>query len=101
MTKLEEVARALYERWNNVPACGPSKPWDELQSSLPGQAEFFREQARAAVEALREPSAHMSVEGHEAAEKALGAMFHYPLADPVWQAMVSALLSEAEQEQQT
>lgn len=50
--KVETIAQALYERWNNVPACAASKTWEDLQTALPGQADWFRTMARVALIAI-------------------------------------------------
>jgi hypothetical protein len=65
-TMIDQVARALYESWNNVPACTVSKSWEDLQDALPGQADWFRKMARVAIGAMREPAPVMIqlAEGH-------------------------------------
>ena len=58
----EKVAVRLYELWSNFPICTVSKPWAEIVVKLPGQAEFFRSLARAALAVVREAMADPSEE---------------------------------------
>lgn len=51
MTMIEKVARAIHEKWRTLGSGEP--PWDQYGQA--GKA-FRHEQARAAIEAMREPT---------------------------------------------
>lgn len=80
MSKVEEVTRALAT--------------DQMRRTLaaagleyePGQDAFLRDLARAAIEAMREPTEHMVKSGHK------GFCFGRPLE--TYQAMIDAALRE-------
>lgn len=80
MSKVEEVTRALAT--------------DQMRRTLaaagleyePGQDAFLRDLARAAIEAMREPTEHMVKSGHK------GFCFGRPLE--TYQEMIDAALSE-------
>ena len=59
MSKLEQVAEAIYNHWANYPECSASKSWEELNKALPGQANDFRRKAKAAIEAMLVPTEEM------------------------------------------
>jgi hypothetical protein len=101
MTKLEEVARAL---WNAASARAAGRPrlteWaDESEETR----EQWRHGARAAIEALREPTEWMGAEGLRAWDPDTRGMVSDHLAAnpslwmrPTWQAMIDAIISERE-----
>jgi hypothetical protein len=74
MTKLEQVARAIADALNMEQSPHMYEPEDTLRA------------ARAAVEVLREPTAHMISEGYD--------HFEHGGSEAVWPAMVDAILSE-------
>lgn len=87
MTKIEEVARALWDRHNrNVvfAGAGPTK-FDDLPAS---DREYLFEQARAAMVAMR--GATMTMRMHGAVEYAKTSN-----SAIVWDAMIDAALGEA------
>jgi alpha-ketoglutarate-dependent taurine dioxygenase len=87
MTKLEEVARAIYAKRN-----GPgAKPWSLLTKA---HRTPYLDDARAAIEALRQPTRdmyHAAVTTHTYEN---GGIEHSPGLS--WKAMIDAILSEGE-----
>jgi hypothetical protein len=88
MTKLEEVARAIYEGRN-----GPgARPWAHLQS---GHKAPYRTDARAAIEALHSPSSELLYAAELRAEGlGDGGGFVRGSIGEEWYAMIDAILSE-------
>lgn len=89
MTKLEEVARAIYEGRNGQDA----RPWARLPKAHKGP---YLDDARTAVEALRDIPGKVGDAGYdafEAWERGEGSTIpHYP----IYRAMIDAILSEGE-----
>lgn len=92
MTKIEEVARAIYEGRN-----GPgARPWAHLQS---GHKAPYRTDARAAIEALRLPNKAMEQAGDETGcfvSSNEDVSYRGREAGTVFTAMIDAILSEGE-----
>lgn len=87
MTKLEEVARAIYEGRN-----GPgARPWAHLQS---GHKAPYLTDARAAIEALRGPNERMYEAAIRTHVRENGGIEHSPHLS--WHAMIDAILSEGD-----
>ena len=86
MTKLEEVARAMFAR-------GHDESWDETDAPV---HKIYLDDARAAVEALREPGEGMTARGLEALVEKFeaGGVRGSHETDAVWQAMLTAILEE-------
>lgn len=84
---VESVAKAIYESWANYPACSESDPWEIEAEKMPGKAEHFRKHARAAIEAMREPTLRME-------SAALPHVMRQHQTRDVWRAMIDAALSE-------
>lgn len=81
MSKLEIVAKAIYEH-------GYSGDWPPTREVDMGMgADYFRGAARAAVEALREPSDAMLRAGQAAGDECTS-----PLPGEAWKAMIGAVL---------
>lgn len=80
MPKLEEVARAIVAK-----RYGHYAKWDEL--GLSGQA-VWTDVARAALQALREPSEEMLTEGDELITSSLDS------SRDVWRAMIDKAMEE-------
>lgn len=96
MDKLEQVARAIYERGAKVPWAGFERTeWDDIK---PDGKLFFFDCARAAIEVLREPSEEM-VEAAESLDDSGSSIFGEPFVaashDDAWRAMIDAILNEA------
>lgn len=100
MTKLEQIARAIYERRNGH-GC---KPW----SRLPREHQVpYLGDARAAVEAIREPSSEMLIAGHgelavcvagpDASNYILGDRTCHQGITDCYTAMIEAILTEGKQ----
>lgn len=98
---VELAARALWDcsqkRFfaRSAPSLNPEMaPWEHLVEVAPFTADEFRQSARAAISAMREPT-----EGMLAAANALATPseawgdYHAPL-EKVWQAMIDAALRE-------
>lgn len=87
MSKVEEVARAIYETEPYQISMQSEMPWADVHES---QKEGFRVKARAAIAAMREPS--------EAMLFAYGTTSMGPdddaLAKSVWHPMIDAALKE-------
>lgn len=88
MSKVENVARALYHSWANYPACADTRPWEGEAERMPGKAEHFRKHARAAIEAMREPTMKMVMAAHKHHE---GEAW---LPNSLFNSMIDAALSE-------
>ena len=56
---IERVAEAIYNHWANYPVCEASKSWLTICEKLPAQADDFRRKAKAAIEAMLEPTDDM------------------------------------------
>lgn len=82
---VERVAKAIYETW--AVSRGVTEPWDELRRLGHSIVEEARSEARAAIKAMREPTAEMleSCGNGECAKWAPGA----------WANMIDAALSFA------
>jgi|DEB0MinimDraft_3_1074331.scaffolds.fasta_scaffold40310_2 hypothetical protein len=79
MTKLEEVARALYA------VAGQTGDWD---SETEGKRAFYRHCARAAIEAMREPTPYMVMHGYTKQTR------DPRTVEKQWEAMIDAALEE-------
>lgn len=84
---IERVAEAIYNNWANYPTCSVSKSWQETCDKLPAQANDFRRKAKAAIQAMREPTEEMIKAGEHYMEI-------YSNGGGVWQAMIGAALNE-------
>ena len=84
MTKIEEVARAIYYAENTS-----ERP--EWEREPPSVQKHLRYIARAAIEAMREPTVPMLDAGHEGLVRGP----RYEVID-CYQAMIDAILSEGE-----
>ena len=97
MTKLEEMARAIYSRKMRI-LLGPElakKPYWQWEGRHEAEREEWREIARAAVEALRETSEAMLA----AAEPCMDDYGSYDSREELakaHRAMIDAILSEGE-----
>lgn len=91
MTKLEEIARAIYADRNGS-GC---KPWGNLPHSH--KAPYLRD-ALAAVKAMREPTEAMGMAGNDALDANGCCPVDESDAPTCWQAMIDAIIAEAEQE---
>lgn len=91
MTKLEEIARAIYADRNGS-GC---KPWGNLPHSH--KAPYLRD-ALAAVKAMREPSATMEIAGNDALSANGVDNVEGDDSTAAWQAMIDSIIAEAEQE---
>ena len=58
---IERVAVALHEQWQGPPPSG--RTWAQTCDKLPVNADWFRRCAKAAIEAMREPTRGMVGEG--------------------------------------
>lgn len=79
MTMIERAARAMYD---NVQ---PDWEWDDPDAEL--LRRMYRDNARAAIRALREPSDAVTSAGHDA-------LLSHNSAGNAWRAMVDAVLVE-------
>ncbi len=84
MTKLEEVARAIYESHSFV------RPWEHRDTARIWH-EWCKNEARFVLNAIREPNAAMTEAGDM--ESYMG---HQPCAYGIWQAMLDVILNEKE-----
>lgn len=107
MNKIEQVARAIYETWAR--SRGIDVGWDEVQGmseteGFPsGKAvhQLAMDEARAAIEAMREPTEAMKVAGCKQ-DDPLGELIDWrgdrattrEVVSGVYQAMIDDLLSE-------
>lgn len=82
---VETIAKALYERWVNYPACDASKSWEHRAKEMPASAEIFRGHAVTVLDAMRKPSAEML----EAARREHGFDLY------TYMAMIDAAIAEA------
>jgi len=82
MTKLEEIARAIFCSGRNI----PDEAWLLIKNSV--GVELWMRQARAAVEAMRQPT-----EKSLDAAIELGSCRGYDCL-PIWQVMIDAILNE-------
>lgn len=90
MTKLEEVARAIYYAEDT----SERPDWDRVPPAV--KARFLRT-ARAAIEAMREPGEIARNEGWDAATQMVTSYgFAIGGEMSVWSAMIDAILSEGE-----
>jgi hypothetical protein len=101
MTLVEQVAKAIYERWANYPACVVSKSWEDRVADMPASAEIFRGHAIAALRAARDATGPMLMPGNNAIDDYDEAYDPRKVADFraffCWQAMIDAALTEQEQ----
>lgn len=72
MTKIEEVANAIYSKRNGAGA----RPWYRLEKAHKAP---YLDDARAAIEAMREPTEEMDQAGYDAPCRALQFL---PLPNP-------------------
>jgi hypothetical protein len=94
-TMLERMARAMYEAEPGVsPLQGPQWEWSWMMSEGWSLPEAFRNRARAALEAIREPDEAMmsvkEVDGHEA-------WWFGRDVEKAWPAMIDAILSQSQE----
>lgn len=87
---IERMARSMYERSPGVsPLAGEQWPWDWLVANNWAICDEFRDRARAAIEAMREPTPGML--GHAWVQTDLDRPETLEL---VWKAMIDASLAE-------
>ncbi|MDF0542817.1 hypothetical protein PX699_10730 [Sphingobium sp. H39-3-25] len=86
MTPIERAARAMYD------TVQPDWDWDDPDAEL--LRRMYRENARAALFALRTPSKQQCVIGLEASTAHGGAALHDQGIEAIWTAMVDAALAE-------
>lgn len=81
---VEKVAKAIYAEWARE--AGKTESWDDLVCLGHSYAELARREARAAIEAMREPTKAMDDVGRD---------HNYSrYATAAWQAMIDEALSE-------
>jgi hypothetical protein len=90
-TMVERVARALCEA-NGVDP-DTEGPWELGDHEYKIGWKFFESQARAAIEAMREPTLRMKCDGYLVPT---GPEPDIDTAEAIWQAMIDAALSEGE-----
>jgi hypothetical protein len=88
MTPIERAARAMYD------TVQPDWDWEDPDAEL--LRRMYRENARAALLALRTPSRQQCVIGHEAGTPHGGAELGDQGVEAIWAAMVDAALVEQE-----
>jgi hypothetical protein len=89
MTKLEEVARAIYAKRNGAGA----RPWARLPK---GHRAPYLDDARAAVETLRDMPGRIGDAGYDVFEAwERGETISLPHG-PIWRGMIDAILSEGD-----
>ncbi len=105
MTKLEELARALAERDRDANVI---VGFPDVDSVMAFNGQYYRRNARAAIEALREPSEKMrhagaftivddgmeDFPGVDSGCVTVSARLSNKEAEIVWQAMIQAVLEE-------
>ena len=91
MTMIEKVAKALYEHQASLSNFS-SPSWDEAPTFSPFFREHWTAVARAAINAMREPSQEMLDAGWNAAWPEGSKFTRPPLY--VWEDMISAALDE-------
>lgn len=91
MTKVEEVARAIWGEWSlwASPITKPKPSWDDLAE---GNKDLGRRMARAAIAAMREPTAVMIEVGNNYTH--CGGSCGNRAGRDTWQAMIDAALNE-------
>lgn len=92
ISMVERVAAAIHDDWQNAGAGPNNRHWSETCESLPGMANAFRKHARAAIEAMREPTEAMI----NAAPASYSASFReiWPkICADIYRAMIDAALS--------
>ncbi len=80
MTPIERAARAMYD------TVQPDWDWDDPDAEL--LRRMYRENARAALLAIRSPDPNQCRIGHETADTSL------QMVETIWTAMVDAALSQ-------
>lgn len=94
---LEKMARAMYEAAPGVyPTEGPQWDWDWMISEGWSLPEVFRKRARAALQAIREPSEGMCVAGERYVDIHDAVLERDRLAqtEEAFTAMIDAILAE-------
>jgi hypothetical protein len=84
---IERIARAIFFRMNSV-MHDHEKLWRECL-----QQNVYRDCARAAVEAIREPTEKMKFGGHVALENITNGVENRAVTPIVWKAMIDASLT--------
>lgn len=101
MSKIEEVARAIYAEmpngafvWEPNTAGGSSQVFRaDAWENAPDRHEDCLRQARAALLAIREPGSGMLAALHDAVEITTGHQIHRSL-EPAWQAAIDHALTQ-------
>ncbi len=90
--KVEKVAIAFYENGGGQMLAGPNDvpPWSEVD---PGFQDLFRQIARTAIGAMRDPTDTMLDAGYEVSHPIDGAIA-YALVAEIWRAMTEAALKD-------